>query len=99
MPEGSIGKEGPIAGSARIVPSFTKTRVNPDIAAFRPFFFIAMTGKISRVGQVLPVGGLEEKILAVNAHRPGIKAILAPAGSQADIEENLAESFVYMKCR
>jgi PDZ domain-containing secreted protein len=40
------------------------------------FLATAMTGKVSLVGQVLPVGGLKEKILA--AHRAGIKIILAP---------------------
>ncbi|EJD45962.1 ATP-dependent protease La [Auricularia subglabra TFB-10046 SS5] len=94
MPEGSIGKEGPSAGTAilsALVSLFTKTRVHPDIA---------MTGEISLVGQVLPVGGLKEKILA--AHRAGIKKILAPAANQADIEENVPASvkqgieFVYV---
>jgi Lon-like ATP-dependent protease len=62
---------------------------------------IAMTGEISLVGQVLPVGGLKEKILA--AHRAGIKTILAPAANRADIEENVPESvkegirFVYVE--
>jgi hypothetical protein len=72
MPEGSIGKEGPSAGTALLsafVSLFTKTPISPDIA---------MTGEISLVGQILPVGGLKEKILAV--HRAGIKMILAPAG-------------------
>ena len=118
MPEGSIGKEGPSAGTAIVsafVSLFTKTRVNPDIGTFFfPFFFyykkkrisfpspfLAMTGEISLVGQVLPVGGLKEKILA--AHRAGIKTILAPAGNRADIEENVPESvktgirFVYVE--
>ena len=60
-----------------------------------------MTGEISLVGQVLPVGGLKEKILA--AHRAGIKTILAPAANQADIEENVSASvkegirFVYVE--
>lgn len=60
-----------------------------------------MTGEISLVGQVLPVGGLREKILA--AHRAGIKMILAPAANRADIEENVPESvkegirFVYVE--
>jgi len=60
-----------------------------------------MTGEISLVGQVLPVGGLREKILA--AHRAGIKTILAPAANRADIEENVPESvktgirFVYVE--
>lgn len=60
-----------------------------------------MTGEISLVGQVLPVGGLKEKILA--AHRAGITTILAPAANRADIEENVPESvktgvrFVYVE--
>ncbi|KAF8699296.1 Lon protease -like protein, mitochondrial, partial [Rhizoctonia solani] len=84
MPEGSIGKEGPSAGTAiatAFVSLLTKTKVNPDIA---------MTGELSLVGQVLPVGGLKEKILA--AHRAGIKTILAPSANRPDIEENVPES-------
>ncbi|KAG9104221.1 ATP-dependent Lon protease pim1 [Ceratobasidium sp. 370] len=84
MPEGSIGKEGPSAGTAittAFVSLLTKTKVNPDIA---------MTGEISLVGQVLPVGGLKEKILA--AHRAGITTILAPSANRADIEENVPAS-------
>lgn len=59
-----------------------------------------MTGEISLVGQVLPVGGLKEKILA--AHRAGIKTILAPSANRADIEEKVPASakngirFVYV---
>ena len=49
-----------------------------------------MTGEISLVGQVLPVGGLKEKILA--AHRAGIKTIIAPSANRADIEDNVPES-------
>ncbi|KAJ6577065.1 ATP-dependent protease La [Mycena vulgaris] len=95
MPEGSIGKEGPSAGTAIVsafVSLFTKTKINPDIA---------MTGEISLVGQVLPVGGLKEKILA--AHRAGIKTIIAPGANRADIEENVPASvkdgirFVYVE--
>ncbi len=60
-----------------------------------------MTGEVSLVGQVLPVGGLKEKILA--AHRAGIKTIIAPAANRADIEENVPASvktgirFVYVE--
>ncbi|KZT53270.1 ATP-dependent protease La [Calocera cornea HHB12733] len=95
MPEGGIGKEGPSAGTAILsafVSLFTNTKIDPDIA---------MTGEISLVGQVLPVGGLKEKILA--AHRAGIKTILAPAANRADIEENVPKSvktgirFVYVE--
>ncbi|KAF4615753.1 hypothetical protein D9613_012422 [Agrocybe pediades] len=84
MPEGSVGKEGPSAGTAILtafVSLFRGVRVDPDIA---------MTGEISLVGTVLPVGGLKEKILA--AHRAGIKTVLAPAANRADIEENVPES-------
>ncbi|RDX57192.1 ATP-dependent protease La [Lentinus brumalis] len=95
MPEGSIGKEGPSAGTAILsafVSLFTKTKISPDIA---------MTGEISLVGMVLPVGGLKEKILA--AHRAGIKTIIAPAGNRQDIEANVPDSvktgirFVYVE--
>lgn len=60
-----------------------------------------MTGEISLVGQVLPVGGLKEKILA--AHRAGIRTIIAPGANRADIEENVPNSvktgirFVYVE--
>ncbi|KAG6894917.1 ATP-dependent Lon protease pim1, partial [Termitomyces sp. T32_za158] len=51
---------------------------------------LAMTSEISLVGQVLPVGGLKEKILA--AHGAGMKTIIAPAANRAEIEENVIES-------
>jgi Lon-like ATP-dependent protease len=114
MPEGSVGKEGPSAGTAilsALVSLFTRTRIDPDIGKhpsycpWREHMVMsentAMTGEISLVGQVLPVGGLKEKILA--AHRAGIKTILAPAANRADIEENVPESvktgirFVYVE--
>jgi Lon-like ATP-dependent protease len=84
MPEGGIGKEGPSAGTAILtafVSLFTRTQVDPDVA---------MTGEISLHGQVLPVGGLKEKILA--AHRAGIKKLLVPFACKSDIDENVPES-------
>jgi ATP-dependent Lon protease len=47
-----------------------------------------MTGEMTLAGQVLPVGGLKEKILA--AHRAGIKKILVPAANKPDIEHNVS---------
>lgn len=84
MPEGSIGKEGPSAGIAiftAFVSLFSKQGISSDLA---------MTGEMTLAGQVLPVGGLKEKILA--AHRAGIKKILAPAACRADIEHNVHDS-------
>lgn len=49
-----------------------------------------MTGEITLHGQVLPVGGLKEKILA--AHRAGIKKLVVPAACKSDIDENVPES-------
>ena len=60
-----------------------------------------MTGEISLVGQVLPVGGLKEKILAV--HCAGITTIIAPRANRPAIEENVPASvktgirFVYVE--
>lgn len=53
-----------------------------------------MTGEMTLAGQVLPVGGLKEKILA--AHRAGIKKILAPMGCKPDIEHNVRPSFPFL---
>lgn len=84
MPEGSIGKEGPSAGIAILtafVSLFSKRGISSDLA---------MTGEMTLAGQVLPVGGLKEKILA--AHRAGIKKIIAPLACKPDIEHNVPES-------
>jgi ATP-dependent Lon protease len=77
MPEGGIGKEGPSAGTAILsafVSLFTQTKIHPDIgeetwwlASYPSRVLItaklsAMTGEISLLGQVLPVGGLKEKM-------------------------------------
>ncbi|KAG2018528.1 ATP-dependent protease La, variant 2 [Coprinopsis cinerea AmutBmut pab1-1] len=84
MPEGAVGKEGPSAGTALLVAFvslFKGVRVDSDTA---------LTGEISLSGQVLPVGGLKEKILA--AHRAEIKKLLVPEANRADIEENVPQS-------
>lgn len=79
VPEGATPKDGPSAGVAMctsIVSVLTSTPVRGDVA---------MTGEISLRGQVLPIGGVREKLLA--AHRAGIKMVLIPHDNQKDLEE------------
>lgn len=79
VPEGATPKDGPSAGSAitlAIVSAFTGIPVRADVA---------MTGEITLRGEILPIGGLKEKLLA--ALRGGIKHVLIPHGNVKDLEE------------
>lgn len=79
VPEGAVPKDGPSAGITMLTSlasAFTDRRVKP---------YIAMTGEITLRGQVLPVGGIKEKILA--AKRAGIKSIIVSQQNEKDVEE------------
>jgi ATP-dependent Lon protease len=79
VPEGAVPKDGPSAGVTMLTSlasAFTGRKVKP---------YLAMTGEITLRGQVLPVGGIKEKMLA--ARRAGIKEIILCKQNEKDVEE------------
>ncbi|MBT3318094.1 endopeptidase La, partial [bacterium] len=79
IPAGSIPKDGPSAGIAMatvLMSLMTGVAINRKTA---------MTGEITLTGDVLPIGGLKDKVLA--AHRAGIDTILIPASNEVDLEK------------
>ncbi|MBI1782150.1 MAG: endopeptidase La [Sphingobacteriales bacterium] len=89
VPEGAVPKDGPSAGitmMTALCSAFTGRKIKP---------YLAMTGEITLRGQVLPVGGIKEKVLA--AKRAGIKEIILCQQNEKDIDEINAEYIKGMK--
>jgi ATP-dependent Lon protease len=79
VPEGATPKDGPSAGvgmCSALVSALTDIPVKSDVA---------MTGEITLRGEILPIGGLKEKLLA--AHRGGISTVLIPEENEKDLVE------------
>jgi ATP-dependent Lon protease len=79
VPAGAIPKDGPSAGIT-MATALTSLVTGRAVRAN-----VAMTGEITLTGEVLPIGGLKEKVLA--AQRNGIKVIVAPALNEQDVED------------
>jgi ATP-dependent Lon protease len=81
VPAGAVPKDGPSAGVAiatSLVSALTGKKVDKNVA---------MTGEVTLTGQVLPIGGVKEKVLG--ARRAGIKKIVLPKRNESDVSEDV----------